>query len=176
MFIISEFLRDIWNEEILGTHYFSFKLKYSDLAAIHKKLETIFKKNYRGVYVLPIVSKIFERIMDKQITIYIEEFLSIFLCGYRKFYNPQHATLVMSENWKKSLDSGGYAGGLLMDLSKAFDTINHKLLIAKLHAYGFEKSSLEIIYDYIIVWVGFFGWITITVTIGLWKIPSQFLR
>ena len=55
----------------------------------------------------------------------------------------------MIEKWKKSLDVGGYAGGILMDLSKAFDTINHKLLIAKLHPYGFGTGSLEVIYDYL---------------------------
>ena len=55
----------------------------------------------------------------------------------------------MIENWKISRDKGGHAGGILMDLSKAFDTINHKLLIAKLHAYGFNRDALEIIYSYL---------------------------
>ena len=54
----------------------------------------------------------------------------------------------MIERWKKSRDNGGLWGAILMDLSKAFDTINHDLLVAKLHAYGFDISSLEIIYDY----------------------------
>ena len=49
----------------------------------------------------------------------------------------------MIERWKKSLDNKGYAGGVLMDLSKALNIINHKLLIAKLHAYGFDVSALE---------------------------------
>ena len=44
---------------------------------------------------------------------------------------------------EKAVDNGKIAAGLLMDLSKAFDTINHKLLIAKLRAYGFDISSLE---------------------------------
>ena len=55
----------------------------------------------------------------------------------------------MIEKWKMSLDNGGFAGGILMDLSKAFDTINHQLLIAKLYAYGFSKDALELILDYL---------------------------
>ena len=58
-----------------------------------------------------------------------------------------------SSNWskagEKSLDSRGHSEAVLMDLSKLFDTINHELLIAKLHAYGFNKESLELILDYL---------------------------
>ena len=50
----------------------------------------------------------------------------------------------MLEKWRISLDKGGYGGGVLMDLSKAFDTLDHELLIAKLHAYGFEKNALRL--------------------------------
>ena len=53
------------------------------------------------------------------------------------------------EKWRKALDNKGYAGAVLMDLSKAFDTINHELLIAKLHAYGFHKNALKLIFSYI---------------------------
>ena len=55
----------------------------------------------------------------------------------------------MLEKWKKVLGSGKFAGALLTDLSKAFDCINHYLLIAKLHAYGFDHSSLVYIYSYL---------------------------
>ena len=51
--------------------------------------------------------------------------------------------------WKKILDDKGYAGIVLMDLSKAFDTINYELLIAKLHAYGFTKEALTLIGGYL---------------------------
>ena len=47
------------------------------------------------------------------------------------------------------LDNQGYAGAILMDLSKAVDTINHELLLAKLHAYGFEKTALKLIKGYL---------------------------
>jgi hypothetical protein len=53
------------------------------------------------------------------------------------------------EEWKVGLDDGNFVGAILMDLSKAFDCISHDLLIAKLSAYGFEKSALEYIYSYL---------------------------
>ena len=55
----------------------------------------------------------------------------------------------MTEKWKKCLDSNGACGALLTDLSKAFDCLPHSLLIAKLHAYGFDKTSTEYLKDYL---------------------------
>lgn len=55
----------------------------------------------------------------------------------------------MIEKWKKSVDSGEAFGALMTDLSKAFDCLSHDLLIAKLHAYGFDKKSLDLIYSYL---------------------------
>ena len=74
---------------------------------------------------------------------------SLFLCGYRKCYSAQHALLSMLEKWRISLDKEGYGGGVLMDLSKAFDTKDHDLLIAKLYAYGFDKNSPRLIKSYL---------------------------
>ena len=55
----------------------------------------------------------------------------------------------MIENWKKYRDNNGFSAAVLMDLSKAFDTINHDLLIAKLQAYGMERNSLMLIMNYL---------------------------
>ena len=129
---------------------FADQLKKADITPLHKKLENILKENYRPVSLLPVVSKLFEKLMQKQMKTFIETFLSPFLCGYRKGYNTQYALLAMIEKWKKSLDGkGGFAGAILMDLSKAFDTINHELLIAKLDAYGFGESALETMHSYL---------------------------
>ena len=49
----------------------------------------------------------------------------------------------LMESWRQSLDSRNYSGAVLIDISKAFNTINHDLLIIKLHAYGFNKKSQE---------------------------------
>ena len=54
----------------------------------------------------------------------------------------------MLEKWLLSIDNKGFAGGVFIDLSKAFDTINQPLLLAKLHAYGFSKQALDIIRSY----------------------------
>ena len=56
--------------------------------------------------------------------------------------------MVMIEKWRKFLDIGGHASALLTDPSKAFDGIDHELLIAKLHAYDFETDALKFIYTY----------------------------
>ena len=72
------------------------------------------------------------------------DYLSEFLCGYRQGFNTQHALIKLIESWRQSLDSRGYRGAVLIDLSKTFKTINHELLIAKLQTYGFNKESLEL--------------------------------
>ena len=87
--------------------------------------------------------------MQKQIVGYIENFLSPYLWDYRENFNAQQALLALLENWKKVLDNKGFGGAMLMNLSKALDTINHDFLIAKLHAYGFSNDSLKLLYSYL---------------------------
>ena len=101
-------------------------MKLADVTPVHKKDEVTQAKNYRPVSVLPTVSKIFERILQKQITNFIEKHLSPYLCGYRKTYSAQYALLSLIERFKQMPDSNGYAAAVLMDLSNAFDTLNHE--------------------------------------------------
>ena len=98
--------------------------------------------------VLPIVAKIFERIIQKQINDFIISFLSIYLCGYRRGFNNQHTFLTIVENRRKSLDNKSFGDSILMNLSKVFDTLNHELLIAKLHACRFQHDTLKLLHSY----------------------------
>ena len=66
------------------------------------------------------------------------------MCGYRKGFSTQQALLSLMESLKNTLDQNGYGGAILMNLSKAFDAINHDLLIAKLGPYGFDTASLKL--------------------------------
>ena len=66
-----------------------------------------------------------------------------------KGFNAQHALLALLEKWRIMLDRRGYGGAVLMDLSKAFDTLNHDLLIAKLQAYGFDYNALKLFKSYL---------------------------
>ena len=148
IYVCSQPLTIIINNGILNSS-FDGGLKLADLIPMHKMDDATNKKNYRNVSLLPVVSKVFEKLMQSQITGYVEKYLSPFLCGYRKGYSPQHALIAMLEKWQISLDKGGYGGGVLMDISKAFDTLDHDLLIAKLHSYGFDKNSLSLIKSYL---------------------------
>ena len=90
-------------------------------------------KNYSPASFLPTVSKTYEKIMQKQVLEYIGKHLSPHICGYRKEYSTKTALISILEKCKLFLE--GYAGGVLIDLSKVFATINHVLLFAKLNAY-----------------------------------------
>ena len=128
---------------------FPDKLKLADIAPLSKNDDVTNKANYRPISMLPIVSKVFEKLIQNQIGGFIESKLFPFVCGYRKGFSTQYTLIELIEKLKKSLDSQGYSGVVLMDLSKAFDTLNHALMIAKLHAYGFDRSSLNLIHSYL---------------------------
>ena len=148
-YVVSKPLAEVWNKQLIRDRTFSGRLKLGDITPVFKALQNTLKKNYRPITVLVVVSKIFEKIMDQQTNEFIENFLSKYLCGYRKEYNCQIAMVAMIERWKMSRDKREYAVGVLLDLSKAFDTINHELLIAKMYAYGFDVDALEIVHSYL---------------------------
>ena len=121
----------------------------SSFSRLQEYTNPLHKVNYRPVRVLPSISKVIEKLMQKQISGCISNYLSPYLCGYRKGFSSQQALLSLIENWKMVLDKKGFEGAVLMDLSKAFDTIKHDLLIAKLHVFGFSKEFLKCLHSYL---------------------------
>ena len=125
------------------------ELKLAEVTPLFKKADSFDKSNYRPVSLLSHISKVFERMIYNQVTEYIEPFLSKILTGFRKNYNTQHSLLKIPENFKEALDKGNSVSPIFMNLSKAFDTLNHDLLIAKLEACGFSATSLSEIRGYL---------------------------
>ena len=124
-------------------------MKVADVIPVFKKEDPNNKANYRPISLLPIISKIFERVLFEQIEKFSEKILSPKLCGFRKGHSTQHALLNLLKNWQKTLDKSSDIGGVLMNLSKAYDCLSHDLLKAKLAAYGFEYSATSSISDYL---------------------------
>ena len=147
--ISAPILHRIANSSMFINNQFPDKLKLPDVSPLLKGGDATDVKNYTPVSIPPPVSKIFERLIQKQLLTHIDQYLSPYMCGYRKGYSAQYALVSLLEKWKESLDKKGYAGAMLMDLSKAFDTIDHNLLIAKLHAYGLSRSALKLIKSYL---------------------------
>ena len=87
--------------------------------------------------------------MYNKICPYFQTIFSEFQCGFRRRFNAQHCLLEMVEKWRKTLDEGGETRAVLTDLSKVFECIDHKLLIAKHNAYGFEKQLINLIYSFL---------------------------
>ena len=114
---------------------FPEELKPVEGSPTFEKKDDLDKENYGYVSVLPHVSKVFERItMYNQISDYMKDKLSKQLTGFRQNHSTHHCLSCMLEIWKKVLHKGGYNCAVFMDLLKAFDTLNHDLLIAKLGA------------------------------------------
>jgi len=146
--IISPLINRYYNNSILSS-VFPNILKEAEVTPTYKSGDLLKKENYRPISILPCISKIFEKHIYYGLDNYMSKFLSPLLCGFRKGYNTQYCLIVMIERLRKALDCKSKAGAIITDLSKAFDTLNHELLIAKLHAYGLDMNSLKFINSYL---------------------------
>ena len=124
-------------------------MKHAHIVPIYKKNNKCEKENYRAVSVLSNLSKFYEKLMYNQLYEHFDNILFPSQCAFRKGYSAQHCLLVMIEKFKEAVDRGYESGALLTDLYKAFDCINHPLLITKLYNHGASPLSTNIILSYL---------------------------
>ena len=134
----------------IDNNCFPDDLKFTEVSPVFKKKDDLDKEIIDlSVFYLMCQRSSKELCSHQQIEDFMKDELSNLLTGFRKNHNTQHCLMSMLEKWKKTLDKGGYICAIFMDLSKAFDTLNHKLLIAKLGAYGFDTKALYYIKSYL---------------------------
>ena len=124
---------------------FPDSLKIAKVTPIFKPGDKENVSNYRPISILPVFSKNFERIMynrvynhlDSKGLLYENQF------GLQRNNSTEHATLQLTRDITDSFEKGEYTLGDFIDLSKAFDTIDHQILIKKLQYYGIDGTALE---------------------------------
>ena len=122
-----------------------YSLKIALVTPIFKANENFLFENHRRISVLTSFSKVFERLMCKRLISFInkQRVLSKHQFGFRKNHSTDHAIIELTDNITKAIDEGKYTIGIFLDLSKAFDTVNHKIILNKLEHYGIRGLCLK---------------------------------
>ena len=107
--------------------------------------------NYRPVSVLPIFSKILERLMYNRLLAFINkhDILYSYQFGFRSEHSPELALLLLVDKVSNALENGDFVLGLFLDFSKFFDTVNHDILFLKLEKYGIRGIALDLFKSYL---------------------------
>ena len=137
---------------IIQTHTFPDEWKCAHITPIYKgKGSKSSIDNYRPISILPPIAKLFESMMATKIYEYLEfnNLLHSSQFGLRKSRSCELALNSMVEEWRTSLDSKKEVISMFLDLSKAFDTVDHQLLIHKLKFYNFKSPLIKLIENYL---------------------------
>lgn len=119
--------------------------KIALIKPLHKSGEGANPDNYRPISILPVLSKIMEKAVHNQLSEYLESnnLLSEKQFGYRKKRSTELATALLLYDIRQAADKGKITGAIFIDLSKAFDTLGHATLLAKLKQYGVSNVTLQ---------------------------------
>ena len=130
---------------------FPSELKLAKVFPLYKANDPMLFSNYRPVSVLPVFSKIYERVMYNQLLSFTNKhkLLYSYQFGFRMNHAPELALLCLVDKISDALDNGEYVLGLFLDFSKAFDTVNHDILFAKLEFLGIRGVCLQWFISYL---------------------------
>ena len=148
--LISPILAKLYNKCMLdGT--FPSEFKTAKVTPIFKKSNKELIENYRPVSILPIFGKIFEKIIYKRLYAFFlsKGILKNEQFGFRKGHSTTHALHKSTESIKNNLENGKHVLGIFIDLSKAFDTLDHRILLSKLETYGIRGVALSLMKSYL---------------------------
>ena len=130
---------------------FADDLKLATVIPVHKNGDTTLTENYRPISLLSVFSKIFEKLMHQRLFSFLEHHESLFgmQFGFRNGHSTDHALIGLTEKAKSALDSDRIGCGIFLDLQKAFDTVNHEILLQKLYHYGIRGIALNWFQSYL---------------------------
>lgn len=141
---LAPILANIFNKS-METGIVPDKLKTALVTPVYKADNPKLFTNYRPISVLPVFSKLLEKVIYSRLLKYLEnlKILSNHQYGFRRGHSTYMALLELIDNITKSIDNKEYTIGIFIDLSKAFDTVNHSILLQKLHHYGIRSTQLD---------------------------------
>ena len=120
-------------------------MKLAKVIPLFKKGCPLTSSNYRPISLLSVFSKIAEKVMYERLYKFLEkhEILYTLQFGFRASHSINHALVSLTEAIKNSLDNRKFGCGIFIDLQKAFDTVNHNILLMKLEHYGIRGTALD---------------------------------